>query len=96
MYFANQYDVFLVADEEPMLEDQNTVLGPINEDHEEINEILGRLMSILPSFSGKHFNLWAIKMEGLLGSIDLWQFVQDGLVNPLDKRKDKITLYLIS
>jgi hypothetical protein len=50
----------------------------------------------LPSFSGKNFKLWTIKMEGLLGSVDLWQFVQDGLVNPLDKRKDKITLYLIS
>ena len=35
-------------------------------------------------------------MEGLVGSVDLWQFVQDGLVNSHDKRKDKIALYLIS
>jgi hypothetical protein len=35
-------------------------------------------------------------MEGLLGLVDLWQFVQDGLVNPIDKRKEKIALYLIS
>jgi hypothetical protein len=33
-------------------------------------------------------------MEGLLGSVDLWKFVQNGLVNSHDKRKDKIALYL--
>jgi hypothetical protein len=38
LYFADQYDVFLFADEEPMLEDQNTVLDQINEDHEENDE----------------------------------------------------------
>jgi len=35
-------------------------------------------------------------MEGLLGSVDLWKFVQNGLVNSHDKRKDKIALYLMS
>ena len=35
-------------------------------------------------------------MEGLLGSVDLCQFVQDGLVNSHDKRKDKIALYIMS
>ena len=34
-------------------------------------------------------------MEGLLGSVDLWQFVQDGLINSHDKKKDKISLYLL-
>ena len=38
LYFVDQYDVFLVADEEPMLEDHHAVLDQINEDHEEINE----------------------------------------------------------
>ena len=33
-------------------------------------------------------------MEGLLGSVDLWKFVQDGLVNSHDKRKDKIVFQL--
>jgi hypothetical protein len=33
LYFAYQYNLFLVANEEPMLEDQNAVLDQINEDH---------------------------------------------------------------
>jgi hypothetical protein len=94
LYLADKYDVISV--EEPMLEDQNAEVDQINEDDKEIGEILKRLMPVLPSFSGKNFNLWAFKMEGLLGSVDLWQFVQNGLVNSHDKRKDKIALYLIS
>lgn len=82
--------------EEPMFDYQNAKVDEINEEHEEIGDILKRLMSVMPSFSGKNFKLWAFKMEGLLGSVDLWQFVQDDLVNSHDKRKDKITLYLIS
>jgi hypothetical protein len=57
---------------------------------------LKKLIPVLPSFSPKNFKLWAIKMQGLLGSIDLWKFVPDGLVNPIDKIKEKIALYLIS
>jgi hypothetical protein len=84
--------------EEPMLEDQdqNVKVDQINDDDKEISEILKRLIPLMPSFSGKKINLWTIKMEGLLGSVDLWKFVQNGLVNSHDKRKDKISLYLIS
>jgi hypothetical protein len=82
--------------EEPMFDEQNAELDQINEDDKEIGEILKRLMSVLPSLSGKQFNLWTFKMEGLLGSVDLWKFVQDGLINSHDKRKDKVALYLIS
>ena len=42
------------------------------EDFEETDSILKRLMPVLSSFLGKNFELWAIKMEGLLGSVDLW------------------------
>jgi hypothetical protein len=47
LYFAVQYDVFLVADEEPMLEHQNAVLDQFNEDHEEINEEFNEVYKIL-------------------------------------------------
>jgi hypothetical protein len=56
---------------------------------------LKRLIPVLPSFSGKNFKLWAIKIEGLLGSVDLWHYVQDGFVNIHDKRRGAIALYLI-
>lgn len=39
------------------------------EKFEDTNAILKRLMPFLPIFSGKNFKLWAIKMEGLFGSI---------------------------
>ena len=38
-------------------------------------------MPVLPSFSSKNFELWAIEMEGLLGSVDLWKFVQETDMN---------------
>jgi hypothetical protein len=55
-----------------------------------------RLMSVLPSFSGNDFDLWKMKMEGLLGSVDLWELVQNGYEDPTEKRRDKLTLYLVS
>jgi hypothetical protein len=94
-YFTEQYGVSPVAAEEPMLEDHNAELDQINEESEEIDEILKILIPVLPSFSGKNFKLWAIKMEGLLGSVDLWHYVQDGFVNSHDKRRGAIALYLI-
>ena len=53
-------------------------------------------MLVLPSFSGKNFDLWKMKMKGLLGSVDLWEFVQNGYEDPTEKRRDKLTLYLVS
>ena len=53
-------------------------------------------MSVLPSFLGKNFDLWKMKMKGLLGSVDLWEFVQNGYEDPTEKRRDKLTLYLVS
>ena len=53
-------------------------------------------MPVLPSFSGKKFDLWKMKMEGLLGSVDLWEFVQNSYEDPTEKRKNKITLYLVN
>jgi hypothetical protein len=50
LYFADKYDVLAV--EEPILEEKNAKLDRINEEHEEIGEILRRLMPVLPSFSG--------------------------------------------
>ena len=70
-------------------------LEQIDED-EEINAMLKRLIPILPSFSGKNFDLWKMKMEGLLGSVDLWELVQNGYEDPTEKRRDKLTLYLVS
>jgi hypothetical protein len=55
-----------------------------------------RLMSVLPSFSGNDFDLWKMKMEGLLGSVDLWELFQNGYEDPTEKRRDKLTLYLVS
>ena len=89
-YFTKQYGVFPVAAEEPMLE--NAKLDQNNEEVEEIDEILKRLMYVLPSFSGKNVERWTIKMEGLLGSVDLWHYVEDGCVNSHDKRRDGIML----
>jgi len=76
-------------------QDQIADLEQIDE-NEEVDEILKRLMPVLPSFSGKDFETWAMKMEGLLGSVDLWKFVQNGYEDPAQKIKDKITLYLVS
>ena len=70
-------------------------LEQINED-EQIDEILRMLMPILPSFSGKNFGLWKMKMKGLLGSVNLWEFVQNGYEDPTEKRRDKLTLYIVS
>ena len=83
--------MFRVVAEEPVLDKDQ-----INEDDKEIGEILKRLMPVMSSFSGKNFKLWEFKMEGLLGSVDLWKFVQNGLVNSHYKKKDKISLHLIS
>jgi hypothetical protein len=94
LYSSDQYDV--ISFEKPILEDDNAEVDQIKEDDKAISEILKRLMPVLPSFSGKNFNLWTIKMEGLLGSIYLWKFVKYGLVNSDDKRKDKISLYVIN
>ena len=99
MYFADQYDVFLVVDEEPMLEDQNAVLGQINEDHEEINEefdeVYKILMLNLPFFSGINYEPWATKMKKLLWLVDLLHYDHEGCVNFYDKRRGAITLQLI-
>jgi len=86
LYFVDKYDVLSL--EELILEDHNANLD-MNEEHEEIGEILKRLMPVLPSFSGKNFKLWVFKMEGLLGCVDLWQFLHNGLVNSHDKEKIK-------
>ena len=53
-------------------------------------------MSVLPSFSSENFDLWKMKMKGLLGSVDLWEFVQNGYEDPTEKRRDKLTLYLVN
>jgi hypothetical protein len=58
--------------------------------------MLKRLIRVLPSFSGKNFDLWKMKMQGLLGSLDLWEFVKNGYEDPTEKRRDKLTLYLVS
>jgi len=65
------------------------------EEFEDTDAILKRLMPILPIFSGKNFKLWAIKMEGLLGSVDLWKFVQETFMNLNDKRRNAVALFLI-
>ena len=62
-----------MLDEEFMLNEDMNLDQP--EDFAEADVILKRLMPVLPSFSGKNFELWAIKTEGLLGSVDLWKFV---------------------
>jgi hypothetical protein len=98
IYFAGKYKVSSAIAEELILDgdkDQIVDLEQIDED-EEINAIMKRLMLVLPSFSGKNFDLWKMKMEGLLGSVDLWEFVQHGYENPTQKRRDKLTLYLVS
>jgi hypothetical protein len=94
IYFAGKYKVSKehIPDED---QDQIADLEQIDED-EEINAIMKRLMPVLPSFSGKNFDLWKMKMEGLLGSVDLWELVQNGYEDPTEKRRDKLTLYLVS
>lgn len=57
--------------------------------------VLRQLMPVLPSFSGKNFELWAIKMEGLLGSVDLWKFVQETSINSNEKCRRAVALFLI-
>lgn len=52
-------------------------------------------MPVLPIFSGKNFKLWAIKMEGLIGSVNLWKFFQGISINANDKSKGAIALFLI-
>ena len=98
IYFAGKYKVSSAVAEEHIPDgdqDQIADLEQIDED-EDLNKILKRLMSVLPSFSDKNFDLWKMKMEGLLGSVDLWELVQNGYENPTEKRRDKLTLYLIS
>ena len=58
-YFAGKYKVFSAVVKELIPygdKDQIADLEQINED-EEIDEILKRLMPVLPSFSGKNFDL---------------------------------------
>ena len=57
-----------------------------SKEYEETNAILKRLMLDLISFSHKNFKLWEIKMEGLLGSIYLWEFFQETSINPRESR----------
>jgi hypothetical protein len=98
IYFAGKYKVSSAVVEELIPDgdqDQIADLEQIDED-EEINAILKRLMPVLPSFSGNNFDLWKMKMEGLLGSVDLWELVQNGYEDPTEKRRDKLTLYLVS
>ena len=45
IYFPEEYEVFRVVAKEPVLDKCQ-----INEEHEEIGEILKRLMPVLPSF----------------------------------------------
>lgn len=52
-------------------------------------------MAVLPSFQVKIFKLWAIKMEGSLGSLDLWDFFQETSINYKDKNRGAIALFLI-
>ena len=52
-------------------------------------------MPFLPSFSVENFELWEIKMEGLLGSVDLWKFVQETSIIPHDNSRDALALFLI-
>lgn len=52
-------------------------------------------MHFLPSFSGKMFKLWEIKIEGILGSIDLWEFVKENSINSQDKSRGSVALFLI-
>jgi hypothetical protein len=96
LYFADQYDVFLVADEEPMLEDHNTVLDQINEDHEEINdefdEVYIILMPYFPFFLGINYEPWVIQMKKLLWLVDLLHYDHEGCVYFYDKRRAAITL----
>jgi hypothetical protein len=89
-YFPDEYEVFV-----PIPENHNEKVDQINEEFEEKSAILKRLMPILPYFSGIFFKLWAIKMEGLLGSVDLWQFVQETSINSHDKSRSALALFLI-
>ena len=76
-YFASNYKVFSVVVEELIpYGDKDSIadMDQINED-EVIDGILKRLMLVLPLFSSKNFDLWKIKMKGLLGSVDFWEFV---------------------
>lgn len=52
-------------------------------------------MLVFPIFTGKNFKLWAIRMEGLLGLVDLWEFVQKTFINLQDKSRGVVALLLI-
>jgi len=68
--FAEELEMFPII-EFMLYEDMNQ-----HKEFEDANAILKRLMLFLLIFSGKNFKLWAIKMEGLLGSINLWHFYE--------------------
>ena len=89
-YFLKEQDVSV-----PIYENHNAQVDQINEQFEELGSILKRFMSVLSSFLGKNFKLWEIKMEGLLSSVDLQKFVQDTSINPNDKSRGELTLFLI-
>ena len=93
LYFAHQYDVFLVANEETMLEDQNAVLDQINEDHEEINEEFDEVYKILTPnlsfFSGINYESWATKMKKILWLVDLLHYDHEGHVNSMIREEVK-------
>ena len=40
----------------------------------------------LPQFNGKNYDCWAITMRALFVSQDLWEFVEDGFVEPADEQ----------
>jgi len=82
----------IVVEEYEMI--QPTVDLNQQEEFEDTDAILKRLIPVLPIFSGKNFKLLAIKMEGLLGSVDLWKFVQEASMNLDDKCRNAIALFL--
>ena len=83
----------IVAKQYEML--QPTVDLNQQEEFEDTDAILKQLMPVLPIFSGKGLKLWAIKMEGLFGSVNLWQFVQGSSINSIDKSRVAVALFLI-
>jgi len=95
-YLKKKNEMAEVAEELEMFPEfkPNEDLNQI-EEFEDTDAILKLLMPVLPIFSGKNFKLWAIKMEGLLGSIDLWKFVQEAFINLGDKHRNAIALFLI-
>jgi hypothetical protein len=55
---------------------------------------------LLPSCGSNIYSLCEksvrVRALNILGSLDLWEFVQNGYEDPIEKRRDKLTLYLVS